>query len=118
MVVASVRTPGHSLQLAKNPFIHSLLRGRQSNIPEPNFAVIALEHDRPRRPFGAVERASGDPWYLFFVNHCLVVERDSYLTSDQCDLVLLPFAGLPGRIQLRSEESIYRTHSRDLRRFA
>jgi hypothetical protein len=42
-----------------------LLRRCQNDIPEPDLAVIASERDRPRRPFGAVERAAGDPRYLY-----------------------------------------------------
>src|SRR5262245_31415407 len=96
----------------------ALLRGSQNDIPEPHLAVIALEHDRPRRPFGAVERAAGDPWYLFFVNHCLAVERDGKLASDQGDLVLLPLAGLFRRVHLRSEESVQPAHAVALRLLA
>src|SRR5262245_18413605 len=77
--------------------------------------MIALEHDRPRRSFGAVERAAGDPWYLFFVNHCLVVKRDGQLASDQCDLVLLPVAGLLRGVHLRCEEPVQPAHAVALR---
>src|SRR5262245_46483561 len=95
-----------------------LLRGCQNNILEPHFAMVALQHDWPRRPFGAVERASGDPRYLFFVDQRLAIEDDCQLASDQGDFVLLPLAGLLRRVQLRNQEAIDRTHSRDLRRFA
>src|SRR6266540_1635240 len=95
-----------------------LFRGSQNDIPEPHLAVIALEHDRPRRLFGAVERASGDPRYLFFVNHCLVVERDGQLTSDQSDLVLLPLTGLFRRVHLRSKEPVQPAHAVTLRLLA
>src|SRR5215510_15550117 len=96
----------------------ALFRGSQNDISEPHLAVIALEHERPRRLFGAVERASGDPRYLFLVNHCLAVERDGPLASDQSDLVLLPLAGLLRRVHLRSEESVQPAHAVTLRLLA
>src|SRR5262245_7237199 len=95
-----------------------LLRGCQNNILEPHFAMIALQHDWPRRPFGAVERASGDSRYLFFVDQCLAIEDDSQLASDQCDFVLLPLARFLRRVHLRNQEAIDRAHASDLCRFA
>src|SRR5262245_19229401 len=95
-----------------------LIRRRQHYIPEPHLAVIALQHDRSWLPFGAVERASGDPRRLFFINHRLAVERDGQLASDQCDLVLLPLTGPLRRVHLRSEKSVQPAHAVALRRFA
>src|SRR5262245_20130738 len=95
-----------------------LLRRRQHDIPEPDLAMVALEHDRPRGLFGAVERAAGDARYLFFVDHRLAVERDGQLTSDQDDFVLLPLASLLRRVHLRSEESVKPAHAVALRLFA
>src|SRR5262245_21865407 len=42
----------------------ALFRGRQNDIPEPHLAVIALQHDRSRRPFRAVQRPASNPRYL------------------------------------------------------
>src|SRR5262245_40352734 len=80
--------------------------------------MVALEHDRPRLLFGAVERAAGDPRYLFFVDHCLAVERDGQSASDQGDLVLLPLPGLLRGVHLRSEETVKPAHAVALRLLA
>src|SRR5688500_15646657 len=80
------------------PYCYCLFRGRQYDIPEPDLAMIALEHDRPGRPLGAVQGASGDSRRFFFVDHRLAVERDGQLAPDQSDLVFLPLAGLFRRV--------------------
>ncbi len=63
------------------------------NIPEPHFAVIALEHKGAGRAFVTVQRSARDTGHLFFIHDRLAVERDRQLATDQGDLVLLPLAG-------------------------
>src|SRR5437588_1547036 len=65
---------------------------RDGDFAEPDFAVIALQHDRPGGSFVAVERAAGDAFDDGVVLHGLAVEQDGDAIADNRRLNGLPFA--------------------------
>src|SRR5881394_4639488 len=70
----------------------TLTSGRNRNIAILHGSVIALQHDRSRRAFIAVERPAGDPWDRRATDHLAPIEDDRHRPAHQRDVVGLPFA--------------------------
>src|SRR4051812_3116575 len=68
--------------------------------------VIALQENRTRRAFIAVERATGDSGDLLVYDHLSAVGDDCHHSSDQGDVVSLPLARRPRRNHTRRQESV------------
>src|SRR5262245_35631479 len=62
------------------------------NFAERDFAVIALNHNRPRLALIAVKRAAGDAFDHDVVMNLLAVEDDSQAVADYCRFHGLPLA--------------------------
>src|SRR3954462_3684100 len=68
--------------------------------------VIALQENRARRAFIAVERATGDSGDLLVYDHLSAVGDDRHHSSDEGDVVRLPLARRPRRDHTRRQESV------------
>src|SRR5204863_6903625 len=73
--------------------------------------VIALQHDRPRLPFIAVERPARDPGNGGATNHLMSVEHDGDDPPDQRDVVGLPLAGALRGILVGNQKPVDRAEA-------
>ena len=64
-----------------------LLRRGDFDLAVEDLCVIALEHNRPRRGFVAVERVTGDARDGFVINDGLAVEPDGDFAANQGDIL-------------------------------
>src|SRR5258706_12536348 len=86
-------------------------RRRQRDIPILHRPVIALQHDRPRLFFVAVERPARDPRNVGATNHLMPVEHHRDHPPHQGDVVGLPLGGALPAILLGNDKPVDRAEA-------
>src|SRR5215472_10570214 len=70
----------------------------------------ALKIDRPWQFFMAVESAAGDAWDFFIVDDGVAILHCGDHSTDQCDVIALPFSGPSWLLRLGGQKAIDATH--------
>src|SRR5512145_1478333 len=91
--------------------VRSSAPGRNREMAILDRSMIALQHDRPRRPFLTIERAARRPRNLLLAQDRLAVEHYRHPPADERDVDRLPLARALRGVLIRDQESVDRSEA-------
>src|SRR5882762_3540399 len=97
------------LQIRPSAHLHILFCRSYQYISEFNRTMISLHHNRTGLTFLTVERTTCDARNFLIVNYCFAIYCQGYESSNQRNIVALPFTGIPGKHLMWGNKSVDRS---------